>query len=460
MLPDYYPGSAAIFARCIQSCTPLHTLSQLQSGTLNGITSLKLSEGLTGFPREILDLADTLEVLDLSGNQLTSLPPDFGRLHKLRILFCSHNPFTELPAVLGQCPALEMIGFKACHIEYIPAAALGPGLRWLTLTDNRITRLPAAIGLCTRLEKLLLAGNRLTELPPELEKCTHLSLLRIAANRLPSLPSWLLSMPRLAWLAFSGNGFSSFSHRQLLPAIPWQSVTLHEVLGQGASGIIHRATIVHTAGAKEVAVKLFKGAVTSDGLPGDELNAFIAAGSHPALIGLMGSIGEHPDGRNGLVMELIPARCHNLGLPPDFNTCTRDTFPPGASVSWPQLLNIAVSVASVAAQLHSRGIMHGDLYAHNILADDDGNALLTDFGAASFYDRSHTVTAAAMERIEVAAFGYLLNDMLGICNWDDTRHIAILQQMSADCLRPQVSLRPSFQELTDRLSVLVSHCVL
>lgn len=438
----------------------MHTLSQLQSGTLKGITSLKLSEGLTEFPREILDLADTLEMLDLSGNQLTSLPPDFGRLHKLRILFCSHNPFTELPAVLGQCPALEMIGFKACHIEHVPAAAFGPSLRWLTLTDNRITRLPAAIGLCSRLEKLLLAGNQLTELPPELEKCTHLSLLRIAANRLPSLPLWLLSMPRMAWLAFSGNEFHSSSHLHTLPSVPWSSVTMHEVLGQGASGIIHRATIAHGAGERDVAIKLFKGAVTSDGLPGDELNAYIAAGSHPALIGLMGSIGEHPDGRNGLVMELIPARCRNLGLPPDFNTCTRDTFPSGASVSWPQLLNIAVSVSSVAAQLHSRGIMHGDLYAHNILADDEGKALLTDFGAASFYDRTHTVTAAAIERLEVAAFGYLLSDMLGICNNGEAHHIATIQKLCADCLVPQVSLRPSFQELTEQLSALMSHCVL
>jgi hypothetical protein len=29
----------------------------------------------------------------------------------LRVLFASHNPFTELPSVLGQLPELEMVGF-------------------------------------------------------------------------------------------------------------------------------------------------------------------------------------------------------------------------------------------------------------------------------------------------------------------------------------------------------------
>ena len=72
----------------------MHTLSQLKTGSLKGITSLKLSEGFEEFPREIFELADTLEVLDLSTNRLSALPEDFGRLKKLKILFCSNNPFT------------------------------------------------------------------------------------------------------------------------------------------------------------------------------------------------------------------------------------------------------------------------------------------------------------------------------------------------------------------------------
>ncbi|MEO0407603.1 MAG: protein kinase, partial [Cyanobacteria bacterium P01_A01_bin.135] len=63
------------------------TLAALQSGQLTGAQRLDLACGLTEFPPEIYDLADTLEVLNLSGNQLTALPDDFGRLHKLKIVF-------------------------------------------------------------------------------------------------------------------------------------------------------------------------------------------------------------------------------------------------------------------------------------------------------------------------------------------------------------------------------------
>ena len=135
----------------------MHTLEQLHTGQLAGVRRLTLSCGLSDFPREIFDLADSLEILDLSGNALSSLPDDLPRLHKLRIIFCSDNLFTTLPAVLGSCPALEMIGFKANRIDHVPAAALPPRLRWLTLTDNAIEVLPDELGKCGALQKLMLA---------------------------------------------------------------------------------------------------------------------------------------------------------------------------------------------------------------------------------------------------------------------------------------------------------------
>jgi Leucine-rich repeat (LRR) protein len=117
---------------------PLNTLEDLRAGKLTGSRRLKLSGGLTVFPREIFDLAQTLEILDLSGNDLSVLPDDLPRLHSLRILFCSDNRFTELPAVIGQCTELEMVGFKANRICHVPAAALPPKLRWLILTDCQL----------------------------------------------------------------------------------------------------------------------------------------------------------------------------------------------------------------------------------------------------------------------------------------------------------------------------------
>ncbi len=426
----------------------MHTLVQLQSGALKGAVSLNLSEELSHFPREIFELADTLEVLDLSRNKLAELPADMGRLKKLRILFCSENQFTVLPEVLADCPLLDIVGFKANQIAHIPARALNPNLRWLILTDNEITKLPDTIGGCARMQKLMLAGNRLSELPEALSQCSNLGLLRISANRLEALPEWLLRMPRLGWLAFSGNVFSRRADsRDDLPFVGWHELHLHELLGEGASGVIYKGTKHYEAEPKEVAVKIFKGAVTSDGLPEDEMNTFIAAGRHAGLVPVIGQIAAHPDGKKGLVMELVGAHYRNLGLPPSFESCTRDVFTPGAALSATQALKIAATIASVANQLHRNGIMHGDLYAHNTLVDDKGNTLLGDFGAASMYETTDERLARSLERIEVYAFGCLLDDLVFLCGGHEE-----LEALRNACMAPDVLSRPAFEELDGKLA--------
>ena len=434
-----------------------HTLAQLRAGELNGLRRLDLSEGLTAFPREIFALADSLEVLNLSGNALQSLPDDLARLHRLRVLFCSDNAFTELPAALGACPALEMIGFKANRIDTVPVAALPDRLRWLILTDNAVEALPAGWGRFARLQKLMLAGNRLRELPPDLADCRQLELLRIAANRFESLPAWLLQMPSLAWLACGGNPFSDAHEAATLPARPvpeidWSQLSLAEPLGEGASGVIHRAIWQRADGAAEpVAVKLFKGAVTSDGWPRSEMAACIGAGPHPALIPVRGRIAQHPQGAQGLVLALVPPTFHNLAGPPSLESCTRDVYDPGAAWPLPVVLGMAHGIASAAAHLHAGGILHGDLYGHNILHDGHGQAMLGDFGAASFVGTGPQ--AAALERIEVRAFGILLGEWLDRCNSGDAVALGTWRAWQQRCVVAPVDRRPGFAEIAAALAL-------
>lgn len=436
----------------------MHTLSSLRAGELAGIERLDLSCGLTEFPREIFDLADSLEILNLSGNALSTLPDDLPRLHRLRVIFCSDNLFTRVPEVLGQCPNLEMVGFKANRIEELPAAALPERLRWLILTDNRLRELPAAIGDCTRLQKLMLAGNRLERLPDELAACKNLELLRIAANRFEQLPDWLLGMPRLAWLAYSGNPCSDHSEAETLEhlhitQVEWHELTLQHKLGEGASGVIHRAH--HHASDESVAVKMFKGALTSDGLPRSEKAASIAAGAHPGLIPVIGRISAHPEGTPGLVMSLIDPAFRNLAGPPSLASCTRDIYPPDLRFTLPVALNIALGIAAVAEHLHARGITHGDLYAHNILWNDEGDCLLGDFGAASFLPPD-IKKAAALQRIEARAYACLLEELLDRCDEmpATASATAALRTLQQRCDCAEASGRPLFAEIRSELAKL------
>lgn len=448
---------------------PLSQLEQLRSGQLAGIQRLDLACGLTEFPREIFDLADSLEILNLSGNALSRLPDDLPRLHKLRIIFCSDNAFTELPEVLGQCPGLTMIGFKANQIRHVPAAALPPKLRWLILTDNQITALPPEIGHCTQLQKLMLAGNELEHLPPELAACTQMELLRLSANRLSALPAWLLTMPSLAWLAMAGNpmtdGCEAAAKASQIKSFDWQHLTLGQILGEGASGVIYQAGLQgFDPTQRQVAVKLFKSAVTSDGLPQSEMAACMAVGTHPHVVSALGRIEQHPAGTQGLVMPLIAPSFDNLAAPPSLASCTRDVYALDTTFTLPMVLRIALGVAGAARHLHAGGVMHGDLYAHNMLRNPEGDCLLGDFGAASFLPLEDELTALALQRMEVRAFGILLGELLTRCEEQQNHSaesistLAAVSLLQQRCTQTVVSERPLFDAVEHELTNGMATC--
>jgi len=432
-------------------------LGRLRAGELAGARRLDLGCGLSEFPAEIFDLADSLEVLNLSGNALSSLPHDLHRLHRLRVLFCSDNQFTELPEAIGQCNGLEMVGFKANRIARVSAAALPPALRWLILTDNQVGILPAEIGERPRLQKLMLAGNRLQALPDSMAACQALELLRMSANRFEALPGWVASLPRLSWLAFAGNPFDDGPEAMAMdaqptPAIDWRQLSLGRKLGEGASGVIHQADWRQPDGKlRPVAVKLFKGAVTSDGWPHSEMAACIAAGPYPGLIPVLGRVRNHPEATPGLVLELVDAGFGNLAGPPSLQSCTRDVYADDARWTPQTALRMARGLAAAVARLHARGILHGDLYGHNILWNGRGDALLGDFGAASFLPRDNAASSQALQRIESRAFGCLVEELAGRCEPVDAATQALLAQIRSRCLDDDPAARPLFDEIVAAL---------
>lgn len=435
----------------------MQTLQQLLSGELNGSKKLKLSCNLKAFPTEIFDLVETLEILDLSNNQLSQLPDNFGEFKKLKIVFFSDNDFTEFPKVLSKCPNLTMIGFKSNKIKHIPEMAFPVNLQWLILTNNFIEQIPKSIGNCLKLQKVAFAGNKIKELPVEMANCKNIELLRISANQITKFPEWLLTLPNLAWLAFSGNPFSiNYQPINILPEINWSNLILKEQLGEGASGIISKAIWTNNASKKEVAIKVFKGEVTSDGFPEDEINTSISVGNHKNLVNIIGIITNHPLQKKGLVFELIPATFKNLGSPPSFATCTRDTFEINTTFSIISILKISKSIADASLHLHSHGIMHGDLYAHNTLIDENTNTIFGDFGAATRYDTS-SVNANYFESLDVKAFGYLLEDLINHASKNDlsSNTLKTLLILKDDCINQEITKRPNFKKIMNQLNSIL-----
>merc|ERR1719233_2555509 len=83
--------------------------------------------------------------------------------------------------------------------------SLPPSLKWLTLTSNRIKKLPR--DLCIRapkLQKLMLSHNDLETV--DLRYCLELEEVRLAGNRLSIEASGSLPhLPKLTWVSLSGN---------------------------------------------------------------------------------------------------------------------------------------------------------------------------------------------------------------------------------------------------------------
>jgi serine/threonine protein kinase len=117
---------------------------------------------------------------------------------------------------------------------------------------------------------------------------------------------------------------------------------------------------------------------------------------------------------------------------------------------------MATGIASAAEHLHYMGIMHGDLYAHNMLWNVRGDCLLGDFGAASFI--SDERQALSLERIEVRAFGCLLEELLERCAAGQQATIDMLWELQRRCTQQDVSARPLFSEIRGVLGELMNCC--
>ena len=139
-------------ARCGLATLPpcLATLPQLTVLDVSGNELLALDGG-------VLAALPKLVKLNAAANRLRALPPQIGRLHKLRLLGLRDNALRTLPDEVGNCGEL----------------------RELYVTSNRLTSLPSTLGRCRNLRKLQASFNALRTLPAELAELPHLEMVRV-----------------------------------------------------------------------------------------------------------------------------------------------------------------------------------------------------------------------------------------------------------------------------------------
>jgi len=204
---------------------------------LKNLTILDLSNNqLSSIPSEVSELKE-LKVFNVSHNNLTNLPNEIGQLVKLthldigfnfietintealsnlanlRILMMQRNYFNRLPTSLfAKLPLLESFsisGSPCFHpLKQRVYEAIATRVTKVDFSDSGVTCLPIEIGSIANLVDLDLSNNRIKDLPPQIGKLSNLTSLNISNNLIEQLPWQISKLDKLKSLSIVGNPLS------------------------------------------------------------------------------------------------------------------------------------------------------------------------------------------------------------------------------------------------------------
>jgi len=160
---------------------------------------------LTTLP-DWLEQFTSLGNLLLNNNQLTSLPDGLGKLTQLHILQLDYNQLTSLPSTLGNLSSLTHLTLGGNQIRTLPDwNEKLERLRVLVISNNKLASLPSWIGNLKYLHALWLQDCQLTLVPEWLSRLKNLEVLSLNGNLLSDLPAALAQLPDLDRLELDDN---------------------------------------------------------------------------------------------------------------------------------------------------------------------------------------------------------------------------------------------------------------
>ena len=164
--------------------------------------------------------------------------------------------------------------------------------------------------------------------------------------------------------------------------------------GRGGMSVVYSAT--HDSLKTRHAIKVFdvSNCENAKVLRGKFLAEarILAVLRHPNIVRVT-DYGVMPDGRPWLARDIVDGTALSVKL--------ADTIPPtpGESLSFYQEIRSALSYC------HSRGIVHGDLKAENIILRQDGHVVLSDFGIARILNPQMRERLELTDSCEAGGFG-------------------------------------------------------
>lgn len=131
-----------------------------------------------------------IEKVDLSYNQILSIPYEKIKYSKCTNLSINGNRLTDFPSVISEVKTIEKLNLSENKISFIDDDAFNglEDLIELDLSFNELKYLPTSIGKLKKLKKLNLSGNKISHLPKEFENLTSLEFLDFNGNPIERVP--------------------------------------------------------------------------------------------------------------------------------------------------------------------------------------------------------------------------------------------------------------------------------
>ncbi|XP_062339935.1 erbin isoform X3 [Osmerus eperlanus] len=179
-------------------------------GEEEAVTSLDYSHcSLETVPKEIFNFEKTLEELYLDANQIEELPKQLFNCQLLHRLSMPDNDLTVLPAAIANLINLRELDVSKNSIQEFPENIKNcKVLAIVEASVNPISKLPEGFTQLLSLTQLYLNDAFLEFLPASFGRLTKLQILELRENQLKMLPKSMHKLTQLERLDLGSNEFT------------------------------------------------------------------------------------------------------------------------------------------------------------------------------------------------------------------------------------------------------------
>lgn len=187
---------------------------------LQHLQVLNLSQNkISTIPQEMPIKLRNLVTLSIAANQIDQLPHNMDQwIHMKHLQLGSvygGNRLTYLPESITNMPQLEELDLSNNQLRSLPDHFIIPTLTTLNLSNNHLDYIPKSTAQCSHLRSLNVSKNHLTSLPSALMSLEQLELFDISENLLCIMPAEILEKLSSTALLITGNPLTRPGHCDL-----------------------------------------------------------------------------------------------------------------------------------------------------------------------------------------------------------------------------------------------------